>query len=101
MSKLVTSATSELAVRTSRRGFLGRSGTVLLGLVGGSAVVGAAAKAAFGGNDSPLANCDCGHGICASACPNPYCNQNPPQAYTCYACPTCSTKRCCCTGVTC
>jgi hypothetical protein len=95
MGGLVAKTTSEFATRTSRRGFIARSGKMLLGIVGGGVVAAATAQAAF------AANCDCGHGICSSTCPYPSCNQNPPQAHTCYACNTCSNQRCCCTGVTC
>lgn len=39
MTKVVTTAASGLAKRTSRRGFLGKSGHFLLALVGGSALM--------------------------------------------------------------
>jgi hypothetical protein len=40
MEKILVNAASGLAKRTSRRGFLGRGGQLLLGVVGGSALLG-------------------------------------------------------------
>ena len=39
MNKLVTSAATGIAQRTSRRSFLGRTGQLLLGVVGGSTLL--------------------------------------------------------------
>jgi hypothetical protein len=48
MTRLVTSFAGGLANRTSRRSFLGRSGQLLLGAVGGSALLGLIAGTAHG-----------------------------------------------------
>jgi len=99
MSKVVASAATELANRTSRRSFLARSSKLLLSVVGGAVVAGVAAEAAFA-----ACNCPPHTGFCSSECPSANCPGDPPRAYTCYPCPNCDTpenQRCCCTGVTC
>jgi hypothetical protein len=98
MSKLVASAATELATRTSRRSFLARTGKVLLGLVGGAVAAGVVAETA----SAQHCTCPFFYWICSTECPSDRCPQDPaPQAYTCYACPNCDSQRCCCTGVTC
>lgn len=104
-----------LANKTSRRGFLVRSGQVLLGVVGGSATLAAFSRDADAGSMPagtapsprsraiPASYCECanlGYGVCSVSC------ACAPHTYVCYACSKqgCTGSpppSCCCTPITC
>jgi hypothetical protein len=97
MNKLVTSAATGIAQRTSRRGFLGRTGQLLLGVVGGSTLLALMTGVAQGAGCSCANPCfhwtTCGCGT-------------PPRLKKHYDCPdhSCSDPRCTysvCTGIAC
>ena len=54
MTRLVNSVATGIAKRTSRRGFLGRSGQLFIGLVGGSALL-----SLMAGPAGAVADCSC------------------------------------------
>jgi hypothetical protein len=88
LDRLVTRGVTGLAKRTSRRGFLGRSGRLLVGLVGGSALVGLMAPTAQAACSCPSPclhwwTCDCGT--------SPYADRKRKRKH--YDCPVCSTSR--------
>lgn len=89
MTRLVTTAATGLASRTSRRGFLGRGGQLLLGVVGGSALLAlmaGTAQAADAGTLSCSCSDPCLHwSTCACGTPARIKNH-----YDCYAGGVCS-----------
>lgn len=97
MTDIVSKTASGIANRNSRRGFLGRSGTFVLGIVGASTLAGAVAEQAHAADLCP---CSSGNGCLTQ--------------YTCdcvgsrlaghYACPSCEDVQCTytrCTLITC
>lgn len=102
MSKSLAMAATGLANRTSRRGFLGRAGQLLLGVVGGSALMALMAGTAKAETDGILGCPDC---------PNPClhwgtctCSSNT-RMRNHYDCPACQPKPACnfttCTNFAC
>lgn len=91
MTKLVDSAAVSLANRTSRRGFLGRTSTLLVGLVGGGALTALLAGTAAGAEpNATTASC---------SCPNPClawinCTCGPSRIMKHYQCPQCRDYLC-------
>lgn len=65
---MVSTLTSELANRTSRRSFLGKSTKLLLGIVGAGAVAGTLAEPAFAQCEcqTPI-QCELGDCLCAGS----------------------------------
>lgn len=85
MTGLVTMAASGLGERTSRRGFLARSGRLIMGLVGGSTLLTLMAQPAS-------AQCRC-----ANACPAWWtcgCGLRGNRLQIHWWCPSCSNFRC-------
>ena len=98
MTRLVNSVATGIAKRTSRRGFLGRSGQLFLGLVGGSALLGLMA-----GPAQAMADCSCSNPCyCWTDC---VCGTNPMRIAKMYDCPVCGQFAMCafprCTNLTC
>jgi hypothetical protein len=98
MTRVVNAVATGIAKRTSRRGFLGRSGTLFLGLVGGSALLGLMAGPADATADCTCSN-PCYHW---NAC---ICGSNPVRIGKIYDCPVCGPNAICtffrCTNLTC
>ena len=86
MSRAVVNMSTSIARRTSRRGFLGRTGQVLLGVVGGSTLLGLMSGTAYAGpSDCPgYTNC-CFHWYTCD-CSTPYAGHWLRKHYDC---PTC------------
>ena len=98
MAKIVNSVATGIAKRTSRRGFLGRSGQLFLGLVGGSALLGLMA-----GPAGATADCSCTDPCyCWTDC---VCGGTPPRIGKLYDCYVCGPRAICtfvrCTNLTC
>ena len=95
MTKLITTAASGLARRTSRRGFLGRTARLMIGVVGGSALLSLMASPAMAEGTSRTVRGGC-------ACRNPClawatCSCGPDGARTLdfhWHCPGCGNYRC-------
>ena len=98
MNKLVTSAATGIAQRTSRRSFLGRTGQLLLGVVGGSTLL-----TLMSGVAQAATACSCSNPcFCWTTCS---CG-TPARLRKHYDCPykSCSDYRCTysvCTGIAC
>jgi hypothetical protein len=98
MTKIVNSLATGIAKRTSRRGFLGRSGQLFLGLVGGSALLGL-----MSGVGQARTTC-----TCSNPCyhwQDCVCGTNPLRIGKIYDCPVCGMFAMCmfkrCTNLTC
>jgi hypothetical protein len=99
MTRIVNSVAAGIAKRTSRRGFLGRSGQLFLGLVGGSALLGLMT----GAGQAQITTCSC-----SSPCfhwTDCICGGTPPRIGKVYDCPVCGIHATCtffrCTNLTC
>jgi hypothetical protein len=99
MTRIVNSFATGIAKRTSRRGFLGRSGQLFLGLVGGSALLGLMS----GTGEARITDC-----TCANPCyhwMDCVCSVNPMRMGKIYDCPVCGPRAMCmfkrCTNITC
>jgi hypothetical protein len=98
MTRIVNSVATGIAKRTSRRGFLGRSGQLFFGLVGGSALLGLMA-----GPAGATADCSCANPCyCWTDC---ICGGTPPRIAKIYDCYVCGPNAICtffrCTNLTC
>ena len=102
MPNLVTDTANHLATSTSRRGFLARSSRVLLGLVGGAALLELTNKPAYAQSsrfpvqakldqmtqmeaDNALVAAGCCY--CWQSCCSPYCHSCGPKIVRIYDCP--------------
>jgi hypothetical protein len=99
MTRIVNSVATGIAKRTSRRGFLGRSGQLFVGLVGGSALFGLMA----GNAGATITDCSCSSPCyCWTDC---LCGTNPMRIAKLYDCPVCGQFAMCrilrCTNLTC
>jgi hypothetical protein len=84
MSRTVVNAATGIAKRTSRRGFLGRTGQVLLGVVGGSTLLGLMSGTAQAAGCGGYTDC-CFHWTTCD-CSTPYAGHWLRKHYDC---PTC------------
>ena len=97
MTKMVVSFANGLASRTSRRSFLGRTGKLAVGLVGGSALFALMTETAQA-TGCPGCSNPCFHWNTCDCWGNPWKIRNH------YDCPSCSRVDCqfsVCTGVLC
>lgn len=87
MTQLVSNATTGIASRSSRKSFLGRTGKVMLGIVGA-----AAASAAFPDQAHAGGSCPCSQGNGCQYQTTCDCVGNKITYW--YRCPNCETELC-------